>query len=143
MWILVSQNHPKTLPKSFQNGWLKKHVIFQRILTIMFLFLYRGFLKNINFTQVKSIILKFSLRECFRNFHTFFFQKTIQKSFQIDVQTLTKSMSKMCCFSASIFSGFGLDFGASWTSNLEPSWPFWPPNIVGEQHFYLLKLNVS
>ena len=33
-----------------------------------------------------------------------------------------KSMSKMCRFSTSIFSGFGLDFGGLWVSNLEPSW---------------------
>ena len=28
----------------------------------------------------------------------------------------------MCCFSTSIFSVLGLDFGGSWISNLGPSW---------------------
>ena len=32
-------------------------------------------------------------------------------------------MSKMCRFSTSIFSPFGLDFGGSWASKMEPSWP--------------------
>ena len=29
----------------------------------------------------------------------------------------------MCRFSTSFFSGFGLDFGGSWASKMEPSWP--------------------
>ena len=28
------------------------------------------------------------------------------------------------------------------TSNLEPSWPFWPKNFAGSAPFYLLKLSV-
>ena len=51
-------------------------------------------------------------------------------------------MPKTYCFSASIFSGFGLDFGGSWASNLEPSWPFWLLKTSAPAHFYLLKLNV-
>ena len=35
-------------------------------------------------------------------------------------------MPKIDCFSASIFGRFGLDFGASWASNLDPSWPLEP-----------------
>ena len=132
MWILVSQNPPKTLPKSFRNGWPKEHTIFQRILTIMFLFLYLRFLKNINFTQVKSIFLGFSLNSCFCNFHAFFFQKTFQKPFQNDVQTLPKSMSKMCCFSTWIF--WVLD------SILEP---LGPPTWSQVDHFCLQKLRRS
>ena len=31
-------------------------------------------------------------------------------------------MPQTGCFSTSAFSGFGLDFAASWASNLEPSW---------------------
>ena len=31
-------------------------------------------------------------------------------------------MPKTCCFLTSFFSGFGLDFGASWASKMEPSW---------------------
>ena len=45
-------------------------------------------------------------------------------------------------FSTSIFSGLGLDFGASWASNLEPSWP----KIVKTKYplllLSLLKLNI-
>ena len=49
-------------------------------------------------------------------------KKTYQKPFQNDVWTLKKSMPKTCCFSTSFFSGFGIDFGGSWASKMEPSW---------------------
>ena len=49
-------------------------------------------------------------------------QKAYQKPFQNEAWTLPKSMSTMCRFSTSIFSGFGLDFGGVVASNLEPSW---------------------
>ena len=47
---------------------------------------------------------------------TFFVQKTSQKPSQNEARTLPKSMPKTCCFLTSIFSGLGLDFGASWAS---------------------------
>ena len=40
-------------------------------------------------------------------------------------------MPKTCCFLTSFFSGFGLDFGASWASKMEPSWPFLLPATKG------------
>ena len=49
-------------------------------------------------------------------------EKTYQKPFQNEVRTMKKSMPKTCCFLTSIFWGSGLDLGASWASNLEPSW---------------------
>ena len=55
---------------------------------------------------------------------------------------MKKSMPKTCCFSTSIFSGFGFDFGGSWASKMEPSWLLKPPKIVGEQLFDDLKLDV-
>ena len=51
-------------------------------------------------------------------------------------------MPKTCCFLTSFFSGFGLDFGASWASNLEPSWLLWPQKTYEVAHFDVLKLNV-
>ena len=38
-------------------------------------------------------------------------------------------MPKTYCFLTSIFWGFGLDFGRSWASKMEPSWEFWPKNF--------------
>ena len=51
--------------------------------------------------------------------------KTSQKPFQNEVRDLQKSMLKTPCFSTSIFSRHGLDFGASLASKIEPSSPFW------------------
>ena len=74
--------------------------------------------------------------------HAFSIQKTYQKPFQNEVRTLPKSMPKMYCFLALIFSGIGLDFGGSWASKLEPSRRFWPQNFAMSARFYPLKLNV-
>ena len=123
--ILAFQSPPKTLPKSFQNRCPKKHTIFHSFLTLFFLILKRRNLENINFTQVKSRFLRFSLKSCFCNCHAFSVQKTYQKPFQNDARTLQKSMSKTSCFSTSIFSGFGLDLGASWGSKWEPKSESW------------------
>ena len=46
-------------------------------------------------------------------------------------------MPKTCCFPTSFFSGLGIDFGAPWPSNLEPSWPFWLPKTRMGGHFEL------
>ena len=113
---------PKTLPKSCQNRRPKKHAIFHRFLLDVFLFFNLRFLENRGFPIGKSLISRFSIKSCFHKFNIFLVQKTYQKPLQNDVRTLQKSMSQTCCFSTSIFSGFGLDFGASWASNLEPSW---------------------
>ena len=72
----------------------------------------------------------------------FWIRKTYQKPVQNNVWTLQKLMSKTCRFSILIFSGFGLDFGASWASSLEPSWPFWPPKLAVSAYVYVLKLTV-
>ena len=109
--ILASQTPPKTLPKSFQNRGSKKHAIFHRFLLDVFLFFNLRFLENRGFTIGKSLILKFSLKSCYRKFNVFLFQKTYQKPFENEVRTLPKSMPKTCCFSTSFFSGFGLDLG--------------------------------
>ena len=71
------------------------------------------------FLQYKMALGRFS-SNCF--LHGFGVQKTYQKPLKNDVRTLTKSIPKTCCFSTSIFSGFGFDFGGSWASKMEPSW---------------------
>ena len=45
-------------------------------------------------------------------------------------------------FLTSIFLGFGLDFGGSWASKMEPSWLLRPQKFTATAPFYLLKLNV-
>ena len=56
-------------------------------------------------------------------------QTKYQKLAQNEIRTPKKSMPKTMLFSTSIFSGFGLDFGGSWASNLEPS----PPRCLQRQ----------
>ena len=51
-------------------------------------------------------------------------------------------MPKTCCFLTSIFSGFGLDFGGSWASNLEPSWLLRPGKTLEQAPLDPLKLNI-
>ena len=75
-------------------------------------------------------------------FSGIFRSKNHPKTFENDVPTLPKSTLKMHWFSTSLFSGPGLDFGASWASNLEPSWAFWPQKIAVAALFNLLKLKV-
>ena len=129
--ILASQTPPKTLPKSYQNRGPKKHAIFERIFDNIFQNSKPRNLENINFPWGKPLFLRFSLKTCFCNFHAFSVQKTYQKPFQNEVRTMKKSMSKTCCFLTSIFWGSGLDFGASWASNLEPCWQFWLLDLKG------------
>ena len=69
-------------------------------------------------------------------------EKTYQKPFQNEVRTLKQLMPKTCRFLTSILGDFGLNFGGSWTSNLEPSWLLEPQNFISVAHFYLLKLKV-
>ncbi len=144
--ILTSQNHPQTLPKRLQNRCSKKHRFFRGFLLQFLHICYLGNLENINFPQGKPLFLRFSLKTCFCNFQRFSAQKTYQKPFQNEVRTMKKSMSKTCCFLTSIFQGSGLDLGASWASNLEPSWLKIEKNLVwvwsgcGLQSF--LKLDV-
>ena len=128
-WILASPNNAQTLPKRLQNRCSKKHRFFRNFLLQFLYICYLGNLENINFPLGKPLFLRFSLKTCFCNFHAFSVQKTYQKPFQNEVRTMKKSMPKTCCFLTSIFWGSGLDFGASWASNLEPSWQFWPPDL--------------
>ena len=51
-------------------------------------------------------------------------------------------MPETMLFSTSIFSGFGLDFGASWASKMEPSSPFWTKKNRMGALFYFLKIDV-
>ena len=57
----------------------------------------------------------------FLHFSKFGFRKPSPKSWQNEVGTLEKLMPKTYCFLTSIFWGFGLDFGRSWASKMEPS----------------------
>ena len=77
-----------------------------------------------------------------RFMHPFLIQKTYQKPFQNQVRTLSKSMPKTCCFLTSIFSGLGLDLGASWASKLEPSWLLKRKKITWGAPWSDLKLSV-
>ena len=117
--ILASQNPFKTLAKSFQNRTLQKHAIVHRFLLEFCCLLQEPTSKKRAPTQC---FVNFSHNSVFRFWHAFLLQKTYQKPFQNEVRTLPKSMLKTCCFSTSIFSGFSLDFGASWASKMEPSW---------------------
>ena len=109
--ILASQNPPKILPKRLRNRCSNKHAIFHRFLlqkasvakaptSILYWFL-----------QYKMALGRFS-SSCF--LHGFGIQKTIQKPLKNHARATQKSISKTCCFLTSIFSRFGLDFGASW-----------------------------
>ena len=137
--ILASQNLPKIHPKSTQNRHPKKHAIFLGFLLEKWFVAKAPTSISYWFLQYFLLVGHFSSN---RFLHAFSVPKTYQKPFQNDVRTLPKSMLKTCCFSTSIFSGFGLDFGASWASNLEPSWPFWPQNLIGRALWNDLNLNV-
>ena len=109
--ILASQTPPKTPPKSFQNRCPKKHAIFHR-----FLFEKCSVAKMPTsipywFLQYKMALGRFSSSCFLRGFGV---QKTIQKPLKNHARATQKSISKTCCFLTSIFSRFGLDFGASW-----------------------------
>ena len=115
--IWASQNPPETHPKSFQNRCLRKHTIFHRFLRDFCCLLQEPTSKKRAPTQC---FVNFSHNSVYRFEHTFSVQKTYQKPFQNEVRALLKSIAKTCCFSTSIFSGFGLDFGASWDFKSEP-----------------------
>ena len=117
--ILVSHTPPKTLPKSYQNRGPKKHAIFHQFWLEFWCLLQEPTSKKRAPTQC---FVNFSHNSLHRLLRAFSVQKTYRKPFQNDVRTLPKSMPKTCCFSTSIFSGFGLNFGGSWASKLEPSW---------------------
>ena len=118
---------PKTIPKSIQNRCPKKHAILDRFLFIFCCMLQEPTSKKRAPTQC---FVSFSHNSVYHFLHALLVQKTYQKPFQNDVRTLPKSMLKMCCFLTSIFSGFGLDFGESWASNLEQSWLKMAPPLV-------------
>ena len=117
--ILAFQNPPKIHPKCLQNRRQKKHAFFHRFLLEFGCMLQKPTSKKRAPTQC---FVSFSQISIYCFWYAFSLQKTYKNPFQNQDQTLQKSMPKTCCFSTPIFSGFGLDFGASWTSNLEPSW---------------------
>ena len=117
--VLASQTPPKTRSKSFENRRSKKHAIFHWFLFDFCCLLQEPTSISYWFLQYKMALGRFS-SSCF--LHGFGVQKTYQKPLKNDVRTLTKSIPKTFCFSTSIFSGFGLDFGGSWASKMEPSW---------------------
>ena len=79
-------------------------------------------------------IRRFSLH---RYWHVFCFWKNLLKSFENHFRTITKSKRKTCWFSILFFPGLGIDFGRSWASKLEPSWPktrsIISPSLFGSQ----------
>ena len=109
----------QNLTKYLRNRCSKKHGIFQGFL------LEKCFVAKVStstkhwFFPIRMALGRFSLR---RFLHGFSGPKTIPKPLKNHARTLPKSMLKTCCFLTSFFSGFGLDFGASWASKLEPSW---------------------
>ena len=122
----ATQNPPKILPKRLRNRCSNKHAIFHRFLlqrasvakaptSILYWFL-----------QYKMALGRLSSNRLLRAFSI---QKACRKPFQNIIRTSSKSMPKMCCFSTSIFSGLGSDFGGSWASKLEPS----PPRCLQRQ----------
>ena len=121
-----SQNPPKILPNRLQNRCSNKHAIFHRFLLQKASVAKAPTSISYWFLQYKMALGRFS-SSCF--LHGFGIQKTYQKPLKNDVRTLTKSIPKTCCFSTSIFSGFGLDFGGSWASKMEPS----PPRCLQRQ----------
>ena len=50
----------------------------------------------------------------FSDWDRFCIRKTSQKPLRNHPETMIKSNLQTCCFSTSIFSGLGLDFGGSW-----------------------------
>mgnify|MGYP001206107243 CR=1 FL=1 len=127
----ATQNPPKILPKRLRNRCSNKHAIFHRFLlqrasvakaptSILYWFL-----------QYKMALGRFS-SSCF--LHGFGVQKTYQKPLKNDVRTLTKSIPKTCCFSTSIFWGFGLDFGGFGRPNGCQVGPLCRP-IIDPSHF--------
>ena len=121
---------PKTFPKPFQTASqlaLPKNMqCFIDFCALFLLFSMSDFLGIIIFLWRKSLFLKVSLKTCFCNRPSFLHRKTYQKRFKNDVRNLQKSTSKIDCFSASIFWGFGLVLGASWASKLDSKSPFRP-----------------
>ena len=109
-WIWASQNLPKILPKCFQNRCPQRHAIFHRFLLDLLCLLQRP---NLKFRAPTQCFVDVAQKTHLGFSHAFCIQKTYRKPFQNDVRTLQKSMPKTCCFLTSIFSGFGLDFGAS------------------------------
>ena len=118
--ILASQNPPKTPPKTTQNRCPKKNAIFHRFLFEKCFVAKMPTSISYWFLQYKMALGRFS-SNCFLN--GFGVPKTIQKPLKNHAWATQKSISKTCCFLTSIFSRFGLDFGASWASKMEPSWP--------------------
>ena len=114
------------LPKYIKNRDPNKHAIFQQFWFDFCCLLQRP---NIKIRAPSQCFVDFSHISHVRFSRAFWSLKTYQKPFQNEVRTIEKSMLKMCCFSTSNFSGFGLDLGASWASKMEPSWPFWPPDL--------------
>ena len=55
---------------------------------------------------------------------------------------MIKSSLQTCCFSTSIFSGFGVDFGRFWAPIWEPSSAFWRQKLTGLAHWRRLKNDV-
>ena len=53
-----------------------------------------------------------------------------------------KLMLRNNIFLTSIFSGFGIDFGRSWASKLEPSWVFLPKKMIRGALLSHIKLDV-
>ena len=123
-------NRSQNLLKRLRNRSSNQRANFRRFLLLFFLFWDLRFLENSSFPWVISHIWRFPMNSYFCYFREFFVPTIIPKTFENDVPTLPKSALKMHWFSTSLFSGLGLDFGASWASNLEPSWAQKPKLLV-------------
>ena len=93
----------KTLPKSFQNQDPKKHAIWHRFLLDFSDLFYLRFLENMHFASTGARFFRFLLKSRFCNFHAFLLQKTSQKTYQNNPDTMNKSSLKTGCSATLIF----------------------------------------
>ena len=124
--IWASQNHPKILPKCLRKRCPNRHVIFHRFLPDFGCLSQRP---TLDFCWQGHSFVSFLHNSRFRLLYPFSVRKTYRKPFQNEARTLKKSMPKTYWFFTSIFSRLGLELGASWASNLEPS----PPRCLQRQ----------
>ena len=83
-WFLVSQNAPKTQPKSIQNRCPQKHAIFHGFLLIFGCLLQEP---NLKFHAPTQCFVSFSQKSSVRFWHAFRIRKTYQKPFQNKART--------------------------------------------------------
>ena len=85
--IWASQRLAKTHPKTTQNWFPQKNAVWHRCLFDLFCFFHLRFLKNIDFTHVKSLFLRISLKSCFCKLNAFSVQKPHKKPSKTKCET--------------------------------------------------------